>query len=227
MSDIISTFLLVFAAAFPIVDPIGGSMIFFSMTGRASFSLRRRMAGRVAFYSFLFLIGSLYIGAYVLSFFGISLAVLRVAGGLVVAAAGWKMLHDAAATPDPGDAGIASGLPSGLSDAEFMRKTFYPLTMPLTTGPGTVAVLIALGTGRPARTDAMQDWHFFLGALGAIVALSITIFICYAGAGLIRRVLGAAGTEVVVRLMAFILLCIGVQILWTGVHDLAGMLTVR
>lgn len=221
MSDIFSTFLLVFAAAFPIVDPIGGAMIFFSMTGRASLKLRRRMAARIGLYSFLFLLGSLYIGAYVLSFFGISLAVLRVAGGLVVAAAGWKMLHDdAPATPDPGD----TSLPSGLSDAEFMRKTFYPLTMPLTTGPGTVAVLIALGTGRPARTDLMTEWHFFLGALGAIVALSLTIFVCYAGAGLIRRVLGAAGTEVVIRLMAFILLCIGVQILWTGVHDLAGML---
>jgi multiple antibiotic resistance protein len=195
-------------------------MVFFSMTGRARPQLRRRMAGRIALYSFFFLLGSLYIGAYVLSFFGISLPVLRVAGGLVVAAAGWKMLHDDAFTPAPADPGMASAI----SDQEFMRKTFYPLTMPLTTGPGTVAVLIALGTGRPARTDMMTEWHFFLGALGAVVALSLTIFLCFWGAGLIRRVLGAAGTEVVIRLMAFILSCIGVQILWTGVHDLWGML---
>jgi multiple antibiotic resistance protein len=66
----------------------------------------------------------------------------------------------------------------------------------------------------------MEEWHFFLGALVAIVALSLTIFLCFTGASIIRRVLGAAGTEVVIRLMAFILICIGVQILWTGVHDL-------
>jgi multiple antibiotic resistance protein len=175
MSDSIDTFLLVFLAAFPIVDPIGAAMVFFSMTGRASPQLRRRMAGRIAVYSFFFLLGSLYIGAYVLAFFGISLPVLRVAGGLVVAAAGWKMLHEDAFTPTPDDA----GLQSAISDQEFLRKTFYPLTMPLTAGPGTIAVLIALG---------------------------------------------AAGTEVVIRLMAFILICIGVQILWSGVYDLWALL---
>jgi len=221
MSDSIDTFLLVFAAAFPIVDPIGAAMVFFSMTGRASPQIRRRMALRIALYSFLFLLASLYVGAYVLSFFGISLPVLRVAGGLVVAAAGWKMLHEDDAVPAPeGDGAIQAGL----SDREYMAKTFYPLTMPLTTGPGTVAVLIALGTGRPARSDLMQEWHFFLGAFVAIVALSLTIFLCFSGASVIRRVLGASGTEVVIRLMAFILICIGVQILWTGVHELWGML---
>jgi multiple antibiotic resistance protein len=221
MSDSIDTFLLVFAAAFPIVDPIGAAIVFFSMTGRANPQIRRRMALRIALYSFLFLLASLYVGAYVLSFFGISLPVLRVAGGLVVAAAGWKMLHEDDAVPDqPGDATIQAGL----SDREYMSKTFYPLTMPLTTGPGTVAVLIALGTGRPARSDLMQEWHFFLGAFVAIVALSLTIFLCFTGASFIRRVLGASGTEVVIRLMAFILICIGVQILWTGVHDLWGIL---
>lgn len=220
MSDSIDTFLLVFLAAFPIVDPIGAAMVFFSMTGRASPQLRRRMALRISVYSFFFLLGSLYIGAYVLAFFGISLPVLRVAGGLVVAAAGWKMLHEDAFTPAPHDA----GLQSAISDHEFLRKTFYPLTMPLTTGPGTIAVLIALGTGRPARTDMMQEWHFFVGALAAVVALSLTIFFCFWGANLIRRALGAAGTEVVIRLMAFILICIGVQILWSGVFDLWALL---
>jgi multiple antibiotic resistance protein len=220
MADILSTFLLVFAAAFPIVDPIGAAMVFFSMTGRAPPGLRRRMALRIAVYSFFFLLGSLYVGAYVLNFFGISLPVLRIAGGLVVAAAGWQMLHEDAFTPVPGD----TSLPSAISEQEFLRKTFYPLTMPLTTGPGTVAVLIALGTGRPGNTRMMSEWHFFAGALAAVVALSITIFLCFWGAGLIRRVLGASGTEVVIRLMAFILICIGVEILWTGVHDLWGLL---
>lgn len=215
MREIVETFLTVFVATFPILDPIGGALIFLSMTAHASTRIRRMMAVRVALYSFLFLNASLFIGAYVLNFFGISLPVLRVAGGLLVAATGWKMLNQET-LGEPS----ARALPANLRDAEYMQRAFYPITMPLITGPGTIAVLIALGTGRPVELGDSRGWFFVVGAVAATVAMSITTYASFVGAGVIRRVLGSSGTEVVTRLMAFILVCIGVQILWTGAQEL-------
>jgi multiple antibiotic resistance protein len=215
MSGILTSFIAVFLAVFPIVDPLAGGLIFFGMTSLAAPETRARLARLVAIYSFIVLNTSLFIGGYVLNFFGISVPVLRVAGGLVVAAAGWKMLN---AREDYGEAPKKAGSVVVLEE-DFFRKAFYPITMPLTTGPGTISVLIALGTGRPeGRTVEAMD--FVIGAVLATTALAATIYVCYAGSGMIRRVFGGNGTEIAIRLTAFILFCIGVQILWTGAEDL-------
>ena len=114
-----SLFLLIFAAAFPIVNPAGSALIFLDMTRHAAHRTREGLARRVAFYSFLVLNVSLFIGSYVLEFFGISVPALRVAGGIVVAAAGWKFLqeHEAEGVEEGsrGDAASADAQPDLLA----------------------------------------------------------------------------------------------------------------
>jgi len=212
----VSLVLLVFAAAVPIVNPAGSALIFLDITRNIPHRAREQLARRIAFYSFLVLNGSLFVGSYVLEFFGISVPALRVAGGIVVAAAGWKFLQEHE-SEDVGDGARADGsLPDNLQ-----RMAFYPFTMPITTGPGTISVMIALGTSRTSHDPLEYRIEFGLAALLANAALALLVYLCFAHADRVRNVLGNTGTTTVLRLTAFILFCIGIQILWSG---LAGFL---
>lgn len=220
MSYFVSTFLLVFAATLPIVNPAGSALIFLDLTKHLPVRARSNLARLIAIYSFLVLNASLYVGAYLLDFFGISIPVLRVAGGIVVAAAGWRFLTEQGNDDDA----EASQAATGASARNYMGLAFYPLTMPLTTGPGTISVMIALGTDRPAHESIEQRIAFALSALAATSVLALLIYACYAFADRVRHVLGNTGTTVALRLTAFILFCIGIQILWNGLAELIGSL---
>jgi multiple antibiotic resistance protein len=135
-------FLLVYAGLFPIVNPVGNAPIFLALTAYCTDRERRALALRVAINGFFLLLGSLFVGSYVLEFFGITLPVLRIAGGVVVAAFGWTLLQAKEELADQRTAETARG-PDTATDA------FYPLTMPLTVGPGAMSVAIALGSTRP------------------------------------------------------------------------------
>jgi multiple antibiotic resistance protein len=217
LNALISSFLLVYAGLFPIVNPIGGAPIFLGLTRQRSDRDRAAIARRVAINGFLLLLGSLAIGSYVLEFFGITLPVVRVAGGLVVTAFAWQMLHsgNVVDTPDPKETAARPMAPD---------EVFYPITMPLTVGPGSIAVAITLGSQRPrGATATAADFALVAGgAVAGIVAIALTIYVCYRYAERMVRVLGDGGTSVLVRLSAFILLCIGIQILWNGYSTLAA-----
>lgn len=215
MSELFNTFLAVTVAVIPIVNPLGGALVFLAYTSGADPAARRDVALRVAIYSFIVLNVSLYVGAYVLGFFGISVPVLRVAGGCIVAFSAWKLLQEPRRTEHPRDH-------VELSDVRALA--FYPLTMPLTTGPGTISVLIGLGTGRPQHAGLDETMRFALAALAATAAVAALIYLCYAGAERIARVFGPTGTDVALRLSAFILFCIGVQIFWNGFSELLASL---
>jgi multiple antibiotic resistance protein len=215
MTDFINAFLLVYAGLFPIVNPIGSAPIFLSLTTAATEDERHLLARRVAINSALLLAGSMFIGSHLLEFFGITLPVVRLAGGLVLIAFGWKLLHTGV---DP-DGGHAAGAESRSLDS------FYPLTMPLTVGPGSISVAIALGSQRPAGTPDFSHLALLGGAaIAGIAAIALTIYVCYRYAESTIALLGKGGTNVVVRLSAFILLCIGIQIMWTGYSTLAATL---
>ena len=213
MSSFINSFLLVYAGLFPIVDPVGGAPIFLGLTRRVKTSERDKLALNVAISGFLLLLGSLVIGSYVLEFFGITLPVVRVAGGLVVATFAWKLLHQNEELQDHSDAGTAAA-------EDRPIDAFYPLTMPLTVGPGSISVAITLGSQRPHAGTALADAAVIGGGLAGLVAIALTIYLCYRYAERITRALGASGTNVLVRLSAFILLCIGIQIMWNGAETL-------
>ncbi|MBN9532302.1 MAG: MarC family protein [Alphaproteobacteria bacterium] len=207
MSVFINTFLLIYAGLFPIVNPIGNAPLFLSMTRWQSDSTRAQLARRVAVNSTFLLLGSLLVGSHLLVFFGISLPVVRIAGGLVVTAFAWTMLN-AGNTPD-GDASEKNGV-----------DAFYPLTMPLTVGPGSISVAITLGSQRPGYAGWSDLILMGGAALAGILAIAVSIYLCYRFANRIVAFLGEAGTNVVMRLSAFILLCIGIEILWNGIAAL-------
>lgn len=212
--DFGSLVILVFAAAFPIVNPAGSALIFLDLTRHATHRVREQLARQIALYSFLVLIVSLFIGSYVLAFFGISIPALRVAGGIVVAAAGWKFLQEhegEEVEDDPKDDAPAR--------ENFRGMAFYPFTMPITTGPGTISVMIALGTGHTSHDPFQQRFLFGAAALLASAAIALLVYLCFAFADRVRSVLGATGTTILLRLSAFILFCIGVQILWSGLAE--------
>jgi multiple antibiotic resistance protein len=209
----LNTFLLVLAAIFPVVNPPGSALVFLGLTRRATPEIRRTLAWRVAKNSFFVLVCSLLLGALILEFYGISIPVLRVAGGIIVAAAGWKLLSE-------GSHKELEASTEGVAHTNLLDQAFYPLTLPLTTGPGTIAVVISLGLTKASYTNSTDEILFILASLLAVVLIAITIFLCFAYADRIQRLLGPAGTDIAVRLSAFILFCLGVQILWSGGSEL-------
>lgn len=214
MGSIVNSFLLVYAGLFPIVDPVGGAPIFLGLTRHLQTAQRDKVALRVAVNGFLLLLGSLVVGSYVLEFFGITLPAVRIAGGLVVATFGWKLLHQNVELQDHSEAGAAV-------TENRPVDAFYPLTMPLTVGPGSIAVAITLGSQWPHEAAGLTELALVAaGGVAGLLAIAVTVFLCYRYAERVIRALGENGTNVVVRLSAFILLCIGIQIIWNGVSAL-------
>jgi multiple antibiotic resistance protein len=215
MVEAAKSLFLILSALFPIVDPLGGSPIFLAMTREYSPSMRRALSLRIAMNSFFLLVGSYFIGIRILSFFGISLPVVQVGGGLIVISTGWALLKQ---TYDEDPKGAAKNL----QPADPFRNAFYPLTLPLTVGPGSISVAITLGANAPHR----QGFNF-VGILIAIVGsalLAASIFLCYGFADRLGRMLGRTGMTVILQLTSFLLVCIGVQILWNGASALLASL---
>lgn len=201
----------------PILNPLGIAPVFANLLGNVGRKTETRVARQVAINCWFLLVGAIFIGSHVLSFFGISLPIVRVGGGLLVAVSGWKLLSDS------GQEGtipqhVAKTYDEELSDEEVKARSFYPLSFPLTVGPGTIAASITLGANTPTR---LLDWVISIGsaALGAALT-SVVIFLCYNYAHKLVTLMGRLGTMVVLRLSAFILLCIGIQIFWSGLSAL-------
>jgi multiple antibiotic resistance protein len=209
----LNTFLLVIAAIFPVVNPPGSALIFLGLTRGATPEIRRILARRVAMNSFIVLVCSLLLGALILQFYGISIPILRVAGGFIVAVAGWRLLNE-------GSHKYIEAPPGDVSQTEILNLAFYPLTLPLTTGPGTIAVVISLGLSKGSSTNLVDEIIFVIACLLAVAVIALTIFLCFKYAERIQRLLGQGGTDIAVRLFAFILFCLGVQILWSGGSEL-------
>jgi len=217
MAREIDVFLLAFPALLSIINPVGGAFTFLTVTRRASHAERETTARAIAIYGFVLLNASLYVGAYLLEFFGVSLPVLRVGGGMVVAVTAWKLLQ-----ADEPEESVEAEARANCRPGELRKLAFYPLTMPITTGPGTISVAIALGT---ARSGGVQGFvEFAIGASLATVANCLLIYVCYRYADRVAARFGVTGTQIVMRLSAFLLLCIGLQVLWNGLSELLGML---
>jgi multiple antibiotic resistance protein len=209
----VKTTLLLLSALFPIVNPLGGSPIFLALTTDYTPPERRLLSQRIATNSFVLLVASGLIGTHILSFFGISLPIVQIGGGLIVVATGWDMLNR---TDDDDDRG--SGVHHDVDPKDIYRHAFYPFTLPLTVGPGSISVAITLGANA-ARLPGIN----IPGILSIIVAsalLGLSIYLCYGFADRLAKLLGVTAMNVIMRLSSFLLVCIGVQILWNGVSAL-------
>ena len=213
MNAAINTFVLVLASVFPVVNPPGSALVFLGLTSGATPEIRAVLARRIALNSFILLVCSFLLGALILQFYGISIPILRVAGGLIVAVSGWRLLNEGSHKELEASAGR-------VDRTNLLDQAFYPLTLPLTTGPGSIAVVISIALSEATIADPAHRIIFVLASLLAIALLALTILFCFAYADRIQKLLGQGGTDIAIRLSAFILFCLGLQILWSGGNEL-------
>lgn len=211
VSDLVKNTLLVVGALFPIVNPIGNTPIFLSLTRGLTSHGRTVLARMVALNGLVLILTSIFIGTHILAFFGISLPVVQVGGGLVVISTGWGLLRHK--DDDDGEA-----RPRECHEENYSRQAFYPLTLPLTVGPGSISVAIAVGANR--SEGAEWRWSLIAGMLLGSLLIAASIYLSYRFAERIGRTLGESAMNVIIRLSSFILLCIGVQISWNGLSAL-------
>jgi len=204
--------LLILSALFPIVNPFGGSPVFLALTRHYPAAARRALARQVAMNSFVLLISSFMVGTHILNFFAISIPVVQVGGGLVVISNGWAMLKQKE-EPDRG-----REVQKKVNLKDIFRNAFYPLTLPLTVGPGSISVAVTLGANLAHHLGAN-----LLPILATVIAsaiVAVSIYVCYGFADRLAALVGESGMGIIVRLSSFLLVCIGVQIMWNGVSAL-------
>lgn len=212
MAQLFKSTFLVLTALFPIVNPLGGAPFFLSLTHYYSTAERKILSRRIAMNSIALIIGSYFIGTHILAFFGISLPVVQVGGGLVVVSAGWAMLKQ------KDEDSTKSNVHRTANVDDLSRQAFYPLTLPLTVGPGSISVAITLGANEPHHDHLIL--YSMIGAVIGAVLIAASVYLCYAFADRLARALGETGMNVIMRLSSFLLVCIGVQIIWNGLSAL-------
>lgn len=212
MGHATATFLLALPALFSIVNPPGAAFIFNEVTAHLTPGQRQELSRKVAVYSLGMMLGAMWVGTYIMEFFGVSLAALRIAGGGVVALSAFDLLN----APERTQARKQQQAESS-EGSDVASMAFFPLTLPFTTGPGTIAVCVALGAKRPH--EAANLVGFALGASGAALAMAVVIWLSYRSADRIAGLLGPTARTTFARLSAFLLLCIGVQIVIAGIGE--------
>ena len=208
-----------FAALLPIVNPLGAAPIFLSMSADLPGAARRQLARMVARNAFVLLAAAMLVGSYVLQFFGISMPTVRVAGGLLVTANGWRLLNSEETRDVPSPPATEAW------ERELAGRAFFPLTFPLTVGPGSISIAITLGARVPPR--GMSGLTLFTTDMVAVLFVALTVYLSYRFASRLIAYLGVTGTAVFLRLSAFILMCVGVSILWSGIVELLEPLLQR
>lgn len=209
----IGPFLLVVGSLLPIVNPLGSAPMFLAMTRGSDEETRRKLAAQVAFNSFILLLASMVFGTLVLKLFGLSVPVVQVAGGAVLCALGWNMLH--VDTPAPANTEPVPG--------EIMiTRAFYPLTLPLTVDPGAIAVAITVGANHAHGVERVII--AIIASILGLTLIAVTVWLAYHYAPRVAHWLGHTRVMVILRLSAFIVLCIGVEISWNGIKALASQL---
>ena len=203
---------LAFSALLPVINPFGSALLLLALIGNVPEQMFHSLARRIAINTIFFLIVIELGGTAVLAFFGISLPVVQVAGGLTLAAMGWSLLNQAESDTSSKRAAAAD-----VDSTRLDEQIFYPFTFPITAGPGTIVVMLTLAahaTVRPTVASAMGH----AGILLAVVVLSLLVYLCYAYAPRITQHISSQTAHGILRVVAFVLLCIGVQITWNGVE---------
>src|SRR5271170_4866478 len=202
LRDLPSAAVATFLALFPIVNPFGAIPIFFTLTGDFPPAERNSTALKTAIYVIIILVVFLFFGRFVLILFGISLPVLRIAGGLIVANTAWSMVT--------GNSRMTAAESNEALTKEDISLT--PMAMPMLSGPGSIGVVMAL---------AAEANHFlsYAGMIIGIVTLGMTVYLCLRLGGPLVKRLGPGALGAINRIFGFLILAIAVQLIWDGVAD--------
>jgi len=217
LSELWKHFAFGFSALLPLVNPLGSALVLLGLVGLEPAGVYRSLAQKIAINTVLFLAVVELVGSYVLEFFGISLQIVQLAGGFAVAAIGWSLLNQSDADSAMETASAQMGKSAIHSNIE--AKAFYPLTFPITAGPGCIVVMLTL-SAHASEKSLSEDILAHLGLMLSIIVLSVLVYVCYANAPRITKSVSTATAHGIQRVIAFILLCIGVQIAWNGLEAL-------
>jgi multiple antibiotic resistance protein len=213
------SFLLAFTALLPLINPIGSALIFLGLVGDESATVYRQLAGKIAIATIVFLIVIEFLGSLILSFFGISLPVLQLTGGIVIAATAWSLLFENDANAGTQKKHEEIGANESSEDSDLAGKIFYPFTFPITAGPGTLVVVLTL-SARLSNKSLPETAAGHVGIVLATAVLSASVYFCYGYAPKLIKAVSPSTVHGILRVIAFILMCIGVQIAWNGISML-------
>jgi len=198
-----------FTSLFSVVNPLAAMPLFLSLTDRYTEKERIRIAKKASFYMFGILFIFLFVGTYILSFFGISLAGIRIAGGLIIMRAAYSMLN-----PEKGGRKLTDEDEAAALEKEDI--SFSPLALPLLSGPGSIAVVIGFAT-------QAGDFDDYLINSISIVLVVLLTYIILRLAPISAKYIGPTGLNVMTRLMGFIALAISVQFILSGISRYFGI----
>jgi len=205
----VNQMLFAFLALFPILNPPAMAPIFVMLTGRVTDHERNTLAWRIGIYTFFLLTGLLFVGGWLLSLLGISVPVIGVAGGLLLFHTAWRMLNRQPKISESEREELAT---------KMLDQAFFPLTMPVTAGPGSMAITLTLVPGG-SLFHGPTALSFAAVACGIALAAT-TVFLFYRFARPLLKRLGRTGETTITQISAFVLLAIGVQIIWNGLRGL-------
>ncbi len=214
VSLLVKFFALAFSALLPVINPLGSAIMLLGVAGNAPGPVFRKLARQIAIRTVFFLLGVELVGTALLEFFGISLPVVQVAGGLVLATIGWSLLNQQEPETSADQDQVRQ-----TSFESLQEKIFYPLTFPITAGPGCIVVMLTLAA-QASRKGILDEVMTHLGIFLAVVILSLIVYVCYGYAPKITEHISAQTAHGILRVIAFVLLCIGVQITWNGAEAL-------
>lgn len=218
-----TSFLIAFSVLLPLINPLGSALVFLGLVGDAPSSVFRSLARRIAINNVIFLFVIEVLGATILRFFGISLPIVQVSGGIVIAAMGWSVLNERDARANSRNKQEETEARDETTLEDLEHKVFYPFTFPITSGPGTLVAVLTL-TAHISDKDISRNIQAHAGVFLAVLVLSLLVYFCYAYAPKITKAISPSTAHGILRVIAFILLCIGVQIAWNGLSVLLGNL---
>jgi multiple antibiotic resistance protein len=218
-----NSFLIAFSVLLPLINPLGSALVFLGLAGEASPQVYRHLARRIAINNVVFLSVIELVGAAMLNFFGISLPIVQLSGGIVIAAMGWSVLNERDARANSKKKQEETDERDETRALDLEERAFYPFTFPITSGPGTLVAVLTL-TAHISQKVISKDVLAHLGVFLAVVVLSVLVYFCYAYAPRITKVIPPNTAHGILRVIAFILLCIGVQIAWNGLSQLLATL---
>jgi multiple antibiotic resistance protein len=215
------TFLLAITALFPLVNPVGSALVFAEMVGDEPAQCYRSLARHVAITTFAFLLLTEYLGSLLLRFFGLTLPIVQIAGGLVMSASAWHLLFEKDATAGSKHKRMEAGEDFN-KESQILGGVFYPYTFPITAGPGTLVTMLTLSAH--ASSYALPERLAAHGGIAlAAVILSASVYFCYGYATSMLGWVSVPTLHGILRVMAFILMCNGAKVLWGGLQSLLNL----
>lgn len=206
-----------YMALFHVVNPIGSGILFLNLTPNATTKLRRKLARKVAMNSFIILVITLLCGVYILKLFGITVPIVQMCGGMLILAMGWRSLNNEE-NSNESDRKEKYMKQELQDETEYIGQSFYPMTFPFTIGPGSIAIALTISAETVTEAPG-NDLLQYAGALVSILLICVSIYVCFSSADYFVGKMSEQIRRVVMKLLSFVLLCIGGQIVFNGLLE--------